>query len=96
MPHKHLMFHADAREKILRGATAIADAMCVTLGPKSKCVLIERRWGQPIVCNDGVGAFGLDASTGRYVDLIETGIIDPTKVVRLALENAYRPQACCS
>ena len=36
----------------------------------------------------GTGAFGLDASTGHYVDLIETGIIDPTKVVRLALENA--------
>jgi chaperonin GroEL len=36
----------------------------------------------------GTGAFGLDASTGHYVDLIETGIIDPTKVIRLALENA--------
>ena len=54
MPHKHLMFHTDAREKILRGVNAIADAMRVTLGPKSKCVLIERKWGQPIVCNDGV------------------------------------------
>jgi chaperonin GroEL len=54
MPHKHLMFHTDAHEKILRGVNAIADAMRVTLGPKSKCVLIERKWGQPIVCNDGV------------------------------------------
>ena len=25
-----------------------------TLGPKSKCVLIEKKWGQPLVCNDGV------------------------------------------
>jgi chaperonin GroEL len=32
--------------------------------------------------------FGLDAATGRYVDLVEAGIIDPTKVVRVALENA--------
>jgi chaperonin GroEL len=31
---------------------------------------------------------GLDAATGRYVDLVEAGIIDPTKVVRVALENA--------
>jgi chaperonin GroEL len=54
MAHKHLMFRTDAREKILRGVNAIADAMRVTLGPKSKCVLIERRWGQPVVCNDGV------------------------------------------
>jgi chaperonin GroEL len=36
-------------------------------------------------CN---GNCGLDASTGKYVDLIEAGIIDPTKVVRIALENA--------
>ena len=36
----------------------------------------------------GKGNFGLDASTGNYVDLVEAGIIDPTKVVRLALENA--------
>jgi chaperonin GroEL len=34
------------------------------------------------------GNTGLDASTGKYVDLVEAGIIDPTKVVRLVLENA--------
>ena len=36
----------------------------------------------------GSGNFGFDASNGLYVDLVETGIVDPTKVVRLALENA--------
>lgn len=36
----------------------------------------------------GDGNFGFDAATGKYVDLVEAGIIDPTKVVRLALENA--------
>ena len=36
----------------------------------------------------GKGNNGLDASTGKYVDLIEAGIIDATKVVRVALENA--------
>src|SRR5688572_31090583 len=36
----------------------------------------------------GTGNVGFDASTGQYVDLIEAGIIDPVKVVRLALENA--------
>ena len=54
MPFKHLMFRAAAREKILSGATALADAVRVTLGPRSKCVLIEKKWGKPIVCNDGV------------------------------------------
>jgi chaperonin GroEL len=32
----------------------------------------------------GTGNFGFDAGTGKYVDLVEVGIIDPTKVVRLA------------
>jgi len=54
MPHKQLLFHAAAREKILRGATALTDAVQVTLGPKSKSVLIGRAWGRPVVCNDGV------------------------------------------
>jgi chaperonin GroEL len=36
----------------------------------------------------GAGASGFDARRGQYVDLFEAGIIDPTKVVRLALENA--------
>jgi chaperonin GroEL len=34
------------------------------------------------------GNTGFDASTGEYVDLMEAGIIDPTKVTRIALENA--------
>ncbi|MGD0564425.1 MAG: chaperonin GroEL [Roseiarcus sp.] len=54
MPHKQILFRSAAREKILRGATQLADAVRVTLGPRSKSVLIERKWGAPIVCNDGV------------------------------------------
>jgi chaperonin GroEL len=37
---------------------------------------------------EGSGNFGFDASRNQYVDLVETGIIDPTKVVRVGLENA--------
>jgi chaperonin GroEL len=54
MAHKQVTFRSAAREKILRGATQLADAVRVTLGPKSKSVLIERKWGGPLVCNDGV------------------------------------------
>jgi chaperonin GroEL len=36
----------------------------------------------------GQGSFGFDAARGAFVDLVEAGIIDPTKVVRVALENA--------
>lgn len=54
MAHKQVLFRSEAREKILRGATQLADAVRVTLGPRSKSVLIERKWGVPVVCNDGV------------------------------------------
>ena len=54
MAHKRILFHSAAREKILRGASALADAIRVTLGPKSKSVLLQRSWGTPVVCNDGV------------------------------------------
>jgi len=54
MTHKQILFRSAAREKVLRGATQLADAVRVTLGPRSKAVLIEKKWGTPIVCNDGV------------------------------------------
>ncbi len=54
MPYKQVMFRSAAREKILRGAAQLADAVRVTLGPRSKAVLIQKKWGAPIVCNDGV------------------------------------------
>ncbi|HEU5056107.1 MAG TPA: chaperonin GroEL [Kofleriaceae bacterium] len=54
MSKKQLLFHSAAREKVLRGATVLADAVRVTLGPRSKSVLIGKRWGTPLICNDGV------------------------------------------
>ncbi|HEX7007697.1 MAG TPA: chaperonin GroEL [Alphaproteobacteria bacterium] len=54
MSYKQVLFRSAAREKILRGATQLADAVRVTLGPRSKSVLIQKKWGAPIVCNDGV------------------------------------------
>jgi chaperonin GroEL len=47
MAYKQVLFRSEAREKILRGATALADAVRVTLGPKSKAVLIEKKFGLP-------------------------------------------------
>jgi chaperonin GroEL len=54
MAHKQVLFRSAAREKVLRGATQLCDAVRVTLGPKSKSVLIQKSWGSPLVCNDGV------------------------------------------
>ena len=54
MSHKQILFHSQAREKVLRGTSALADAVRITLGPKSKSVLMKKSFGPPIVCNDGV------------------------------------------
>jgi chaperonin GroEL len=54
MAHKQVLFRSEAREKVLRGTAQLADAIRVTLGPKSKSVLMQRKWGPPLVCNDGV------------------------------------------
>ena len=62
MAHTRLIFRDQAREKILAGVTALADAVRVTLGPKSKSILIEKKFGSPIVCDDGV-------TIARRVDL---------------------------
>jgi chaperonin GroEL len=49
-----VLFRGEARAKVLRGAQLLADAVRVTLGPRSKSVLIGQKWGRPLVCNDGV------------------------------------------
>jgi len=54
MASKRLLFRSAAREKVLAGASALTDAVRITLGPKSKCVLIQKKWGRPLVCNDGI------------------------------------------
>jgi chaperonin GroEL len=54
MSYKQVLFESAAREKLLRGVTALSDAVRVTLGPRSKRVLIEKKWGAPLVCDDGV------------------------------------------
>jgi chaperonin GroEL len=52
--HTQLLFRDAARNKLLAGASALADAVRVTLGPRSKCVLLQKKFGTPQVCDDGV------------------------------------------
>ena len=80
MTHKHLLFESAAREKIVRGATQLADAVRITLGPKSKSVLIGRKWGRPQVCNDGV-------SIAKEIDLTDPEENLGAQVLREAAER---------
>jgi chaperonin GroEL len=51
---KILQFHSDARDSLLRGVDQLADAVKVTLGPKGRNVVIDKKWGAPTITNDGV------------------------------------------
>ncbi len=51
---KQLHFNTEARTKMLRGVDALADAVKVTLGPKGRNVVIEKKFGAPAVTKDGV------------------------------------------
>jgi chaperonin GroEL len=54
MAAKEIRFHEDARERLLRGVDALANAVRVTLGPKGRNVVLEKSWGSPTVTKDGV------------------------------------------
>ena len=54
MPAKIVKFSEDARTRIMRGVSLLADAVTVTLGPKGRNVVIEKSWGAPTVTKDGV------------------------------------------
>jgi chaperonin GroEL len=51
---KILLFHSDARDALQRGVDKLADTVKVTLGPKGRNVVIDKKWGAPTITNDGV------------------------------------------
>ncbi len=51
---KSIAFDEDARRALERGMNQLADAVRVTLGPKGRNVVLERKWGAPTITNDGV------------------------------------------
>src|SRR6201995_5352302 len=54
MAHKELKFGEDARRSLQRGVDILADAVKVTLGPKGRYVVLDKRYGAPTITNDGV------------------------------------------
>src|ERR1700756_929796 len=54
MAHKELKFNEDARRSLQRGVDILADAVKVTLGPKGLYVVLDKRYGAPMITNDGV------------------------------------------
>jgi chaperonin GroEL len=54
MPAKMLKFNEEARRALERGVNKVANAVKVTLGPKGRNVVLDRKWGAPVITKDGV------------------------------------------
>ncbi|HZR24812.1 MAG TPA: chaperonin GroEL [Vicinamibacterales bacterium] len=54
MAGKHIVYKEDARHALLRGVNQLADAVKVTLGPKGRNVVIDKKFGSPTITKDGV------------------------------------------
>ena len=54
MPAKMLKFEEEARRALERGVNKVANAVKVTLGPKGRNVVLDRKWGAPMITKDGV------------------------------------------
>src|ERR1700737_3483946 len=58
MAHKELKFSEDARRSLQRGVDILADAVKVTLGPKGRYVVLDKKFGATTITNDGVKIAG--------------------------------------
>src|ERR687890_321595 len=54
MPAKDIRFNAEARRSLEAGVDRLAKAVKITLGPKGRNVVLEKKWGPPVITNDGV------------------------------------------
>ena len=61
---KDIVYREDARAAILRGVNALADAVKVTLGPRGRNVILDKKWGSPTITKDGV-------SVAKEIDLAD-------------------------
>ena len=54
MPAKEIIRDEAAQQALLHGIDTVADAVKLTLGPKGRNVVLEKKWGAPVITNDGV------------------------------------------
>ena len=51
---KDIIYGIDARNALLRGVDKLADTVKITLGPKGRNVVLDKKYGSPLITNDGV------------------------------------------
>ncbi len=69
MAAKQLVFRDQARQALVQGAFKVANAVAATLGPKGRLVVLDRKWGSPLVTKDGVTVAKEIELTDKFEDL---------------------------
>src|ERR671929_29028 len=90
MAHKELRFNEEARRSLERGVNALADAVKVTLGPKGRYVVLDKKFGAPTITNDGVTI----AREIEVEDVFDNGYLSPYMItdperMEAVLEDPY-------
>src|SRR6266571_5190427 len=70
MPAKQLEFNTEARARLKRGVDQLAEAVKVTLGPKGRNVVIDKKFGNPTVTKDGVTPMSLKRGIDKAVEAV--------------------------
>ena len=83
---KDIVYREDARSAILKGVNALADVVKVTLGPKGRNVVLEKKFGSPTITKDGV-------TVAKEIDLKDPGENLGARMVRLRTPNRGRQAA---
>ena len=90
MAAKQLLFQDEARQRILRGIDTLAQAVCVTLGPRGRTVILERDFGPPQIVNSGVLVAKSVELEDRFENMGAQLLREVFHFHPLALEDAFR------
>src|SRR5512143_2351965 len=83
MAAKDLLFNSDARAKLKKGVDALADAVKVTLGPKGRNVVIDKKFGSPTVTKDGV-------TVAKEIELADHGTTTATVLAQAIFREGLK------
>ena len=78
---KEILYGAEARDALLRGVDKLANTVKITLGPKGRNVVLERKFGAPLITNDGVTIAKEKPEVYEIVAVGPGGVVDGKDVV---------------
>src|SRR5436309_1013643 len=93
MAHKELKFNEDARRALERGVNTLADAVKVTLGPKGRYVVLDKKFGAPTITNDGVANVEEGQTFGLELEFTEGMQFDKGYLSPYMITDAERMEA---